>query len=45
VRSEKPRIVDYDLPTGPYLYNALFEKESALEIVAAIKKVLEMPGA
>ena len=43
VRTEKPWIVDHDPQTGTYLYNALFEKESALEIVAAIKKVLGMP--
>ena len=41
VRTEKPWVVDHDTQTGTYLYNALFEKESALEIVAAIKKVLE----
>ena len=45
VLSEKPWVVDHDPQTGTCLYNALFEKESALEIVAAIKKVLGMPGA
>jgi hypothetical protein len=37
--------VDHDPQKGTCLYNAVFEKESALEIVAAIKKVLGMPGA
>ena len=45
VRTEKPWVVDYDPQTGSYLYNALFEKESAEEIIAAIKSILEMPGA
>jgi hypothetical protein len=43
VRTKRPWIVDHDPQTGTYLYNALFEKESALEIVEAIKKVLGMP--
>jgi hypothetical protein len=35
--------VDYDRLTRTYVYNAIFEKESAIEIVAAIRRVLEMP--
>jgi hypothetical protein len=36
-------VVDHDPQTGTYFYNGLFEKESAEEIIAAIKNILEMP--
>ena len=43
VPAAKPWIMDHDTDSGTYLYNALFEKESAVEIVEAIRKLLEMP--
>lgn len=45
VRTGKPWVIDHDPQTGNYFYNRSFEKESAEEIIAAIKNVLEMPGA
>jgi hypothetical protein len=38
-------VVDHDPQTGTYFYNGSFEKESAEEIIAAIKNILEMPSA
>jgi hypothetical protein len=43
VHPAKPWIMDHDTEFGTFLYNALFEKESADEIIAAIRKLLEMP--
>ena len=44
VRNVKGWVVDHDPETGSYFYNGLFEKESAEEIITAIKNILEMPG-
>jgi len=45
VRADKRWIIDYDMAAGTYLYNAMFESESAAEIVTAIKTLLETPVA
>ena len=43
VPTSKPWIIDQDSETGTYLYTALFETESAADIVEAIKSLLELP--
>jgi hypothetical protein len=42
IPTSKPWIMDHDSEAGTYLYNAVFETESADEIVTAIKDLLEL---